>query len=75
MDREDLGEGRERQDAEPPGGEAADDDAGGAPSPELVATTVEALRARIDEDGREALRGTIAPPAARPPGEPDRGSR
>ncbi len=72
MDREDLGAGRERQDAGPPAGPADAGEAAGGPSPDLVASTVEALRARIDEGDRDALRGTLAPPPAQQSGDPER---
>ncbi len=70
MDREDLGAGREHLDGDAPGGQAGvEEEVGGGPSADLVASTVEALRARVDDAQREGLRGTIDPHA--PLGERD----
>jgi hypothetical protein len=65
MNREDLEAARDFQDAAHGEQEGAIDEGPGGPSLELVASTVEALRARIDDEHREGLRGTIDGRSAR----------
>jgi hypothetical protein len=73
MDRYETGtEAREHEEAGHPGGSAGEGEEGSSgPSPDLVASTVEALRSRVED--RDALRGTIDPhaPLGNGPGEPE----